>query len=677
MGMAVVKLRPGVDTEQTATLNEAGYVKAEFIRWREGLVQKLGGWQRFYPFVLSGVPRALHAWQDFNGVSRLAVGTSASLSVITSSAFSDITPQTLTTNPVVGFTTAVGSPIVTVTDAGIANVTAFDGIYLNTPVAVGGLILSGLYDIIGPTSTTTYQIQAAANATSAVTAGGAVPSFTTVLASATVSVTLAAHGLAVGNVIDFPINTVVGGVTISGAYPVVSVTSASVFTIAANTQATAAATVAMNTAKAQINYIIALGPAASSAGWGTNAYGSGAWGVGTVSAAQTGTSITSSDWSATNWGDTLIACPEGGGIYAWSPAGGMTTATLIPNAPEFNSGVFVSQPAQILVAWGSTARYTIGTAQDPLLIRWSDQLDYTQWTASTTTQAGSYRISTGSMIVAGMQASQTSMIWTDLDVYDMKYVGFPLVFGFNKVGSNCGLIGKHAVTQWGGQVFWMGRANFYTMSGDGARPIPCPVWDAVFQDLDGANSRKCVAWTNSLFNEIWFFYPSLSGGTGECDKCVKLNLMEGSWDALPLSRSAAIDKSVLAGPIAATPGGLIYEHEVGYDADGDVLHPRFTTGYFDVSSGHEIAFLDYIIPDMIWGPYNQNQNATLSITLFSQMFPGDTPRVYGPFQISKTQQFISPRVRGRQIAMQVESSDIGSFWRLGKIRYRVAVDGRQ
>jgi len=261
---------------------------------------------------------------------------------------------------------------------------------------------------------------------------------------------------------------------------------------------------------------------------------------------QSGTPITATGWSLDNWGSDLIACAQNGAIYSWNATSGNSTAQVISEAPPFNGGAFVAMPAQILVAWGSTANQNIGVDQDPLLVKWSDQLNYREWTPSTTTQAGSYRIPTGSRIVGGLQGPRTALLRTDLDVYAMQYVGYPLVFGFNKIGASCGLIGKNAACQLGGTVFWMGPSNFFALTGSGATPLPCPVWDAVFQDLDPDNKSKVVCAPNTVFNEVWWFYPS--NGATENDSYVKLNVVEGSWDYGPIGRSAWIDQSVFGNP---------------------------------------------------------------------------------------------------------------------------------
>jgi hypothetical protein len=151
------------------------------------------------------------------------------------------------------------------------------------------------------------------------------------------------------------------------------------------------------------------------------------------------------------------------------PMAGFRTQA-VSQAPIFNGGIFVAMPEQILVAWGSVAS---GEQQDPLTVRWSDALDYTNWTVTITTQAGSFRIPTGSMIVGGIQGPQQALIWTDLDVYAMQYLGPPLVFGFNKISTGCGLIGQHAVCTLRGIVYWMSSGNFFQLGGRGVQEIPC------------------------------------------------------------------------------------------------------------------------------------------------------------------------------------------------------------
>jgi len=864
MPFASVKLVPGVNTEMTPTLNEAGYSESTFIRWKNGLAQKIGGWERYYVDSLSGVPRALHAWQDLNETGRLAAGATQELAILTSGNLSVVTPQEMTTDGAVfecsnltGTTYAVD-----VTDSEVTGITSAELVYFNTPIAIGDQIVSAGWHSItqlgatkyrltfdgqvsgtlslstatvtiapaggagtaaviswtahalaagrmvkftggtlptGMTDGATYYVSASSlnvndfritdlNGTTILITGsssptvtgtafyGTVPVFQTLstdaveaLTSATVTISIATpgvvtwtahgfatgqtvsfvttgalptgltagtkyyvsatgnttdtfqlatsyanavagtpvvntsgtqsgvqtgivygssnivvtipeHGLAIGDTVNFPISTTLGAASyatsVFGTYAATSIVDTDNFKIKLSSVTSAPAKVAMNDDQAQILYAITQGTIPDGGvGYGIGGYGDGGYGTGDVPGGLVGTPITATNWSLDNWGSDLIANPANQGLFFWNPIGGNSNASLIPAAPPFNGGCFVAMPAQILVAWGSTSTQNIGVDQDPLLIKWSDQLDYANWTVSTTTQAGSFHIPTGSKIVGGLQGPQNALIWTDLDVWAMQYVGYPLVFGFNKIGANCGLIGQHAATQMGGMVYWMGRSNFFALTGNGAEPIPCTVWDKVFQNLDATNGHKSVAAANSTANEIWWFYPS--DGSSEPDSYVKLNVVEGAWDYGTLSRTAWIDQSVLGTPIGASQNGVIYQHEMGYDADGNPITSSFTTGYFRIVDGQDMAFVDVMIPDMRYGLINGDQDAELTVTFYSQMYPSDTPVEHGPYTFDASTQQIYTRIRGRQIAFKVESSDLGSFWRLGKLTYRVAMDGRR
>ena len=689
MPFGEVRLIPGINVEKTPTLLEAGYASSQLIRFKDSLAQKYGGYRKFYSSAVSGVPRDLHAWEDLNSTSHLAVGSTTQLAIITSGSLTDVTPQTITTNPNEDFSTTISSTEVTIVDAGISNVTTFDAVYLNTPIAVGGLILSGLYPIDTIVGATSYKINAATAAASSVANGGAVPTFDTTSGSATVTVTLTAHGRAVGDTVVFSATTTVGGVTIFGSYTVATVPGANSFTITADAQATSTTSGSMNGGNAQIVYYINLGPPALGSGYGTGGYGSGGYGSGTTPTAQTGTPITTTDWTSDNWGKLLLACPEGGGIYQYDVDGGFTTAGLVATAPAFNAGIFISGTQQILVAYGSTSIEDIGTQQDPMLLRWSTVGDYTDFEALSTNQAGSFRIPIGSAIRGGMAVSNQNLIWTDLDLWAMNYQGPPFVFGFNKIGAGAGLISSHAAQQLRGAVFWMGPSNFYRYTARGVEVIPCPVWDFVFQNLstatrsDGQPAISSIrAMPNTPFNEAGWLFPSSASANGENDSYVKFNISEPGlpWDygaAAVLPRSAWIDQTVLGSPIAAIPTGIVYQHESGNDADASPLTASFTTGYFMIAEGEEFVIVDHVIPDMKWGFFGGAQTASLQFTFNVVNYPGDTPTTYGPYTVTQATDYISVRFRGRQMSITVTSSDLGSFWRLGKVRYRWQPAGRR
>ena len=695
MPHAALKLIPGVDVNRTPALNEAAISSGDLIRFIPdkqgiGLVQKLGGWTTYAgPF--SSYVRAMWAWEDTNGKSYLAVGAEAGLYYILNGNTVQITPRTLTDNVAVSISTTSGSSDVTITDTG-SNITKWDSVYIETPIAVGGLVLFGVYPTTNPTSSAnTYHITAVdalgapVLATSTVTNGGTIVKFSTTNASPSVTVTLTNHGYSVGSTFAIVVSTTIGGITLYGNYTVQQVIDANNFVIIAGNTATSTVTnQSMNGGNARYVYYIGVGPVPAGTGYGIGGYGRGGYGTGSVTV-QNGSPITAVDWTLDNWGEILISCPLNGPIYEWSPSSGYSASSLIPNAPIVNSGIVVAMPQRQLIAWGST----FTGVQDPLLIRWCDVNDFTSWTATTTNQAGSYRIPKGSKIVQGIQAAQQTLIWTDLGLWAMQYVGLPYVYQFNEIGTGCGLIGRKAAASMSGVVYWMGQSQFYMLAGGGPQPIPCPVWDVIFQDLDTTNLDKIRIAVNSRFAEVSWYFPTKGNG-GEINAYVKYNTVLQQWDYGSLARTAWINESVLGPPIGAGTDKYIYQHETSTNAasNGNNNQPmlsNFQTGYFEIAEADLKMFVDQVWPDMKWGYYGGTANGTtvyqtptaqVQLTFYVTDYPGDTPRAYGPYNLTQATEFVSPRFRGRLVSIAISSQDVGSFWRIGNMRYRAQQDGK-
>jgi hypothetical protein len=696
MPHSTLKLIPGVDENRTMALNEAALSYSNLIRFvpdRQGigLPQKLGGWTQYGS--VTGTPRALVAWEDINNVKRLAIGCQttgdaaigAPLYVQTNGVVSAVTPQCATHNVTVSVTTYSNSNRVTITDTG-SNITSFDSVFIKTHISVGGLIVFGFYNCVSAGAANSYDVYITdvfgnpVLATSAVT-GGAVASFAVSSGTNVITATLNNHGYMVGDTYPVLVNTTVGGITLSGNYVVTSVTT-NTFTFYAQNNATTSATASINGGNAQYLYYYGYGPLATGTGYGVGGYGVGGYGTGVTPTAGVGTPITTSDWSLDHWGEILVACPtsvspstdpspSGGAIYTWSPALNQPIATPIAQAPSSNGGIFVAMPQRQIVAWGST----FNGVQDPLLVRWCDVEDYQVWAAQVTNQAGSYRLPKGSKIVGAIQGPQQGLIWTDLAVWSMQYVGQPYIYQFNELGTGCGLIATKAATSVGSTVFWMGPSQFYMLAGNGVQPILCPIWDVIFQDLDQNNLQKIRAAPNSQFNEVTWYYPTMSN-SGEVNAYVKYNIGLNQWDFGSLSRTAWINQSVLGPPIGTTAGGIIYQHETSYNAGNQAMNSSFQTGYFALSEGDMMTYIDQFWPDAKWGTFNGSTNANLQLTFYVTNYPGDTPRIYGPYTVTQATQYIVPRFRGRLVSIKVESNDFNSFWRMGAMRYRYQPDGK-
>ena len=729
-----IKLAPGVETNTTPALNEAAYSASAFIRFLPerngyGLAQKFGGWVAYYASSIGSKIRALKGWADLNATNHLGIGAESSLSVLTGNNLVNITPQTSVTNTAPVFATTSGSNVVTVTDSNIT-ASVLDYVTYVTPVTVGGLVLNGpykiqsaagteysiyassvatstantstntvggsfvvgnTYEIVSVGSTSFTSIGAAANTVGVIFTATGVGSgsgtarlvaeyaFATTNGSSIVTVYFDNHGFNVGDSFYVGVSTTVGGIPLSGLYTVQSVVTTSSFTFAAANSATSTvgpttATV-INSGLVQSTFYVAIGPQPIGTGFGVGGFGAGGFGVGTTQPSVPGTAITATDWTLDNFGQDLIACPAGGAIYYWDPSGQLQNAQIVGgNGPLVNSGIFVAMPERQVIAYGSS--FTL--SPDPMLVRWSDIEDFTQWIATPTNQAGSYRIPTGSKIVAGTQGPQQGLLWTDLDLWAMQYIGPPFVYGFNKIGSNCGAVSRHCVGQMNGAVYWMSQKQFFMSMGSGPQAIPCPVWDVIFQNINTSYLYKVACGINSQFNEVTWYYPSAS--STENDSYVKYNTVLQQWDYGSLGRTAWIDQSVLGSPIGAGSDNYLYQHEVGNDAANGTqttaMLSSFQTGYFQLNEADNLIFIDQIWPDMKWGTYSGNPNATVQITFYATNYPGDTPVAYGPYTMTQATEYISVRIRARLMSFNISSSDVGTFWRLGAIRYRYQIDGR-
>jgi hypothetical protein len=673
MPHAALTIVPGVNTEKTLALNESGVSASSFIRWRDGMAEKRGGWTKFVNTPFAGTIRSLHAWQDLSSNDWLAVGSTTNLNVYNGTVINDITAQAISVPSIaVSLTTTSGSSIVTVTDTG-RNATIYNVVVFNTPVSVGGLVLSGSYQIVQG-GLNTYNIVATSNATSSVTNGGAVPYYSTTTGAAIVTVNFNNHGYAVGSYYQATVPTSVGGITISGNYIVTSATTNS-FTIIAANSASSSANVYQNAGNLSLLYYIGQGPAQIGSGYGgvTGGYGAGAYGTGVAAPPVVGTEITATDYWLANWGEILMSCPTGGMLFTWSSDTGFANAVPVATAPLVNNGMILVMPEQQVMVWGST----YGSISDPLQIRWSDVGNYSVWTPTSTNQAGGYHVPTGSRIIACKQVAQQVFVFTDIDLYVGQYVGYPYVWGFTQLAQGCGLIAPKAVVVQGSAAYWMSQKQFFVNAGNGVEAIPCPVWDIVFQNLNTAYANNIRAASNSQFNEITWYYPSTASNSGENDSYVTYNTKLNEWDYGSLNRTAWIDQSVLGGPIGGCIDGYVYQHETSNDASGSAINASLTTGYFTLSEAEDLVFVDWMFPDMKWGTYSGSQNANVQFTFNVLNYLGDTPRTYGPYVVNKNSPYIPLRIRGRYLQVTISSSDTGSFWRMGKIRFRYAPDGKR
>ncbi len=663
-------LTPGINSLATQTLNAAGWFSCNLVRWLNGFLQTIGGWQKWNTTPVVGVARTMHAGIDLDANKWLMVGTNSRLQLYSGGTQYDITPLTSTASLTNAFSTTISTTTIDVADTAHGAAVG-DWVFLQIPLAIGGVVLWEYYQVTEVAGVDNYSFDSGVTATSTVTNGGDTPTFTTTIASANVSVGLVNHGYLAGQVFTVQYSTLVGGLTIVGEYQVQSVTNANVFVIDGGAPAGSSAGPTSENSDAEVvDYLLASGPVSSFAltGWGSGGWGEGGWGEGG------GGDVAIEPlriWSLDSFGEDGLAVPTNGALYVWLPPASLNNrATIVPTAPIFNTGMFVSMPQAQVVLFGSET----GSVQDPLLIRWSDVGSYTDYVATSINQAGSFRLGgSASRIICAFLAGQTCVIMTDTDFWTMDYQGPPFIYSINLLAQNCSLISQLAVAKDGSSLFWMSQKGFFKFQSNSVSALACPIWDTVFNDLDTDNQDKCVAASNTPFNEVWFFYPSLSGGTGEIDKYVKYNSSDNLWDFGTLERTAWIDQSMYGMPIGVDASGYLQQHEMGYLDDGLPMTDVYAeSGFADLSDGDDIIFMDQFIPDM----KTLDTDATYEMTIKGTNYPNTTATEFGPYEVSTATNLISKRMRKRQLAFRFDF-DGENFFRLGAVRYRYAPSGKE
>lgn len=675
MPLHTLRIKPGVEIEQSAFLNSVQLTASNLIRWYGGLPQKLGGWLQKSAMTLIGTCRGLHGWTDVPGIPYLAAGTEQRLEVMIGGALNDITPIVQTTNPAVAFTTTMGSTSVEILDAGNGP-SAGDWIYLATQVSIGGIVLFGYYRVATIVSSTQYTVIAATPATASAGPGGAVPAYTTTNTQPTVSVALNNHGFVAGtSIFDAVVSTTVATIIIAGQYTVTSVTDANNFVITTTGIANASTTASENAGNAQIRYLLLSGSSTNIAlsGYGTGLYGEGLYGT-----SGTGVGIQYlRQWSLDNFGQDLIASPSNGAIYYWQPPTVTPALIVSPDAPIYNTAMFVMPQAGIIVALGAET----GSTQEPLLIRWCAVGDFTDWVPSATNQAGDYVIPSGSALIGGLAVGLGAWIWTDQDAWVMTYLGFPLVFGFNRVASNCGLLAQRCAGVVGSLIMWLGNNQFYQASvGGGVDPIECPVWDFYWDNVDLTQPQQIHCATNTIFNEMaWHFPLKVSSSLWNALApmgYVKYNFVEKVWDyglSPQYQRTAWDNHAVLAiGVVGTDLNGLIQQHEIGFDANGVGMQWSWQTGFWTIQEGDDFIYADLIIPDFVTAGTLPVMTPTVLVTDYPQ---SDEISVVTPM-INPGSNWITFSGRGRYFALGMAGSDLGTFNRLGGLKWRAAPDGK-
>lgn len=374
-------------------------------------------------------------------------------------------------------------------------------------------------------------------------------------------------------------------------------------------------------------------------GWGALGWGLFDWGterpeIGSISDATT--------WSLDNFGEILIACSsDDGTIYEWDLSA--ATATAVTNAPTNTTAAFVTGE-RFLVALGGTSGKRVS---------FSDREDRNTWTPAATNEAGDIELQTNGKILAGVRTRGQSIILTDQDCHTMTYQGPPFVYGFERVGTACGLIAAGAYASVDAGVIWMGKRGFHIYSGGAVQEIPCEVADLVFSELNYDQASKVQAFSNSQWNEVWWLYQSKN--SSECDKYVAYDYVENIWTTGEIDRTSGVDQGVFRHPLLVKPDGVVYEHEVGFNYDSS--SPYAETGPISIGAGDRTMRVTSLIPD-------EKTQGQVQAKFKTRFYPNASETEHGPYTMSNP---TDVRFTGRQVRMRVEGT-AANDWRVGVMR---------
>jgi hypothetical protein len=306
--------------------------------------------------------------------------------------------------------------------------------------------------------------------------------------------------------------------------------------------------------------------------------------------------------------------------------------------------------------------FALGAGGNPRKVQWCDREDNTTWTPAATNEAGDIELQTNGTILAGLRTRGQALILTDQDAHTATYSGPPFVYGFERVGTSCGLIAPLAAASVDAGAIWMGRRSFFLYSGGQVQEIPCDVGDYVFSDMNTDQRSKIAAVPNAQWNEIWWFYPS--GGATECDRYVAYDYVENIWMTGELDRTSGVDRGVFREPMWISSGGELYEHEIGYTYGSAT--PYAETGPISIGAGDNVMRVTSLIPD-------EKTQGDVQAKFKTRFYPNASETEHGPFTMSNP---TDVRFTGRQVRMRVEGN-ANADWRVGVMRIDARAGGKR
>ena len=724
--LAKFDFQQGFHRETTQYAEEGRWYDGNRVRFRAGKPENMRGYEtRAEGIKFDGSARALITWSDSDSNARAIFGTPDKLYEHDGDQIYDITPITTAVALTNCFGTSAGETRVCCSDTNHDRV-AGDYVYFTATSAIGSSNVSlagNVYPVTSVISSNVFTISVTVDADSTENAKGkatfnyyiptgysvraagtgygagkynatdptsvGISKITTNAGSALVTVSAdAAHNGSANDLVFFKataINVVpatVGGnviltkpsmgfgtdssgVSVGGPeFAIVSVASTQ-FIVSIKTNASASGDVTSNINMAANIYEQ------------TTASGGRGWNSPADAAAGIQRNIT--QWSLDNWGEDVIANRRGEGLFYFDTpdSGDPSRATSVTTSPVSVNSIIVSPNDRHLVALGTneySATATVSGAFNPMLVRWSDQDDRTQWNPLPSTTSGEVVLTDGTKIVGAVRSKNAINIWTDNSLWSMEFVGGNFVFRFQQVGTNCGLIAPHAAIDYNGVTYWMGYDNFYRNTG-AVQLIPCSVRRYIFDDINSTYYDKIYVGINSEFKEIIWLYPSSS--STECDKYVIFNPEDNYWVYGDMIFTTFADKAVFGNTITTgvtVAGNNIYNNEPPdrfTDSNGDTLISFIESADFEVDDGNAVMFMNKLIPD-----YDLS-TGQLKMKLITKSYPESTSSVTKQFDIYNNTPKVNLRARGRQAKVRVSCNSNNASWRWGSLRLGLQGDGER
>ena len=705
MALQLLQFNPGIVkdiTEYSAGKTGPFWVDGDLVRFRNGYPTKLGGWQKDQinevdsagtttstETTITGIARAMVNWRAItDGEDRIAVGTHNHLYILQDQALYDITPLRDKSNDATTTTEALDDSeteidLLSVAGFKTAGIVKIDNEII-TYTGISGVILQGCTRGTNSTS-------AAAHDSGAVVTQILINPITTADESTTITITDAAHGSRVGDFVAITGAAATGGITAENlnrkaGYQITSITT-NTYTITSPTAATSTVSAGGGNAVA-LAYLIGIGQGLGTQssdpalGWGVGGWSGGTWGT-PRSEGDSDINLTNSNWTLNLWGEDLIATVRGGGIYYWDTSATVSNRAVLVSSlsgalsvPSSALVSTVSFPDRHFIAAGTQA-YAVGGGGDvdPMLLRWSDQEDFTDFGPTSTNTAGDQRLQVGTKIVSMVASREETIISTDEATYGMTFVGPPFIFSFRLLATNSGAAGLNTMVNVDGDVFWMGKRNFFTYNGV-VQEIPCSVQYYVFDRMQTRYIDKTSVGHMKKFKEVTWFYVSNDNTSGsvnpEPDSYVTFNYAENAWSVGSMDRTVWRDSFGARNvPFAFDQDGYLYNQETGTSADGSAMTSFIESSPGEIpNTGQDLYLVDKVIPDV-----TMTSDTTLSLFINTRKYPNATEVTKGPFSITSSTGKVSTRAKGRQMSMKLQSSGTLDEWSLGTFRINAREDG--